>query len=196
MPMVATAPAGAVAATDTTSLPQPNRRHITMPGILTMEDARALAAILRAADRKEPVASLDTDGRLVRGCARYIGKADRQAADPAADVRELNLFVLIRTSTGERVTPWLISRLIRQHQAGTFVTGQQAVLALPPHLRPDQIVDLYAGLGHISAARSWIADSFGDVDVAGLADAQVYEGIEQHYEGGWTAFIRDGGLGS
>jgi hypothetical protein len=38
------------------------------------------------------------------------------------------------------------------------------------------------------AARCWIADCFDDVEVAELSDREVYDGVQRHYEGGWTAF--------
>jgi hypothetical protein len=49
----------------------------------------------------------------------------------------------------------------------------------------------------LTAARGWIADcAWGDLsetdDVADLTDLQVVAGIEQHYDGGWAQFRRDG----
>jgi hypothetical protein len=49
----------------------------------------------------------------------------------------------------------------------------------------------------LTAARGWVADNawadLGDADdVADLTDLQVVAGIEQHYDGGWAAFRRDG----
>lgn len=51
----------------------------------------------------------------------------------------------------------------------------------------------------IKDGRAWIADcEWADLDpreddVAELTARQVVRGINQHYDGGWDQFIRDGG---
>lgn len=58
----------------------------------------------------------------------------------------------------------------------------------------EDYADRVAGL--ISAARSWAADcewAEGADDIADLTDAQIVAGIEARYDGGWAAFMQDGG---
>ena len=45
----------------------------------------------------------------------------------------------------------------------------------------------------LAEARAWIADCqwADDIDADSLTPRQVYAGIERHYDGGWTQFIRD-----
>jgi hypothetical protein len=45
----------------------------------------------------------------------------------------------------------------------------------------------------ITEARAWIADCYwSDLDDASeLSDAEVVQGVENHYEGGWTQFLAD-----
>jgi hypothetical protein len=45
----------------------------------------------------------------------------------------------------------------------------------------------------ITEARAWIADCYwGDLDDASeLSDAEVVQGVKNHYDGGWTQFLAD-----
>ena len=62
------------------------------------------------------------------------------------------------------------------------------------HVRaPEPEPDIYAYQKLYHEARGWIADCFSDVDVAELSDAEVRDGIQRHYIGGWAAFVTASG---
>jgi hypothetical protein len=93
-------------------------------GIMTLNDALALQALLSAVERKAVIARLDPTGAFVEiGEAQYIGRYDHQA-DDGRDVRDLFLFVKLHGDWRQSVTgtAWLIRTLIRQHRTGHCIT--------------------------------------------------------------------------
>jgi len=52
------------------------------------------------------------------------------------------------------------------------------------------VIVTYFHSSEIKEARGWIAEAFEDAP-ANLSDAEVIDGVQRHYDGGWPQFCSD-----
>lgn len=181
---------------------------------MNLAEAGALAAILSAAERNAPVArDRAPGGDVLYGEARYIGIRGA-VRDPRAEAKAdvLDLYLVVQLMPGCLEQGWSVRQLTAEYLAGTFVTDCRPATArwfaeaksqgctgtgfnagddtiLHDGAPPCPVHEPGSRADDLREARDWIADCWPHEETGDLTDAQVIEGVNRHYEGGWAAFV-------